>query len=331
MSASALPPPALVRGAAPWEDGRLEASVTIVTRDRLPEVLGCVRSVLAQQGCSIEVIVIDDGSTDGSAEGLSRRFDDVAVYRSQTPAGPAGQRNFAASVARGEFIFGIDDDAELIDPRTIADTIADFTAGPDIGAVAIPYLEREAGGAVTRFHHARSEEVEIVEQFVAAAYAVRREAFLTVGGYSGHLFYYGEERDLCVRLLQAGYLVRLGTAAPLEHRPCQLRQDELRAFHGRRNDALFAWQNVPARALPRHVAMTTMNGAIAAGRIAGGAYAKHMLRGMIQGWRDARLYRRHPVDLGTYRLSLQLRRRGPLSLPAAREQRMRHAAQRPAG
>ena len=83
--------------------------------------------------------------------------------------------------------------------------------------------------------------MHVVHAFVGAAHAVRRDVFLKVGGYREHFFFMGEEGDLCLRMMQAGYVTRLGRADPIYHLESSRRDLSRAGFSGRRNDILFAW------------------------------------------------------------------------------------------
>jgi hypothetical protein len=84
------------------------------------------------------------------------------------------------------------------------------------------------------------------------------------------------------------------------------------------DDSLFAWQNVPARAFPLHALRATANGAWAAYRVDRGRHAVPVFRGLIRSWREIRASERHPLDYPIYRLSIELRRQGPMPLELAR-------------
>jgi glycosyltransferase involved in cell wall biosynthesis len=92
-------------------------SVVIPTYNRARLVCSAVESVLAQTWPTVEIIVVDDGSTDHTLEALARFGDRIRVV-SQGNAGPAAARNRGACVARGEFIAFQDSD-DLWDPSKL--------------------------------------------------------------------------------------------------------------------------------------------------------------------------------------------------------------------
>lgn len=97
-------------------------SVMIVTHNGLPYLREAVDSVLAQSYTPLELILVDDGSTDGTAS-FARRLDGLVDYVRQPRAGIAAARNVAAARANGEFLTFLDSD-DLMRSHTIQ-TMAD--------------------------------------------------------------------------------------------------------------------------------------------------------------------------------------------------------------
>jgi GT2 family glycosyltransferase len=259
------------------------------------------------------VIVVDDASSDGTAEMVRREFPDVRLITNRESRGYITRRNEAAAVARGEVIFSIDDDAEFTSARTVEQTLREFDR-PRVGAVAIPFIEPHHGNHVSQ-PAPESDDCWITDTFKGTAHAVRRDAFLKLGGYRAGLVHQGEERDFSLRLLAAGYVVRAGRADAIHHYESPKRDHRRVDFYGRRNDILFAWHLVPAVALPLHLAGTTVNAVRSmwdAGRMTA------MCRGTVSGYAAGlrALGERHAVTLEVYRLHRLLKTRSPLPLRA---------------
>lgn len=297
-------------------DGEALCTVTVVitSRNRKDDLRTALRSAVSQS-VAPEVLVIDDGSSDGTAEMVRGEFPSVRLVRHDESLGLVVRRNEGARLATGSVIVSIDDDAEFSSERTLAQTLAEL-AHPLVGAVAIPYREPRKGNKV--FQHAgEGGEQFATDSFIGTAHAIKRELFLALGGYREQLIHQGEERDLCIRMLEAGYVVRLGRADVIVHHESPRRDRRRIEYYERRNDVLFAWHNVPMPALAIHLAATTINGMKAM------AHAQHparMLRGLFDGyvaccrrWRE-----RAPVSTDTYRLHRQLRKAGPLPLGCIR-------------
>jgi glycosyltransferase involved in cell wall biosynthesis len=287
------------------------ATVVVTTRNRRDELRRMLRSAV-EQSAGPEVLVIDDGSDDGTAAMVHREFPEVRLERSESALGLIAQRNRGAEMARAPIIVSIDDDAEFSSSRTVQQTLAEFD-DPRIGAVAIPFVNVRKGPEVLQ----RTPEPSgrwITASYIGTAHAVRREVFLEVGGYRPLLRQQTEEYELCLRLLDAGYVTRLGSADPIHHfeSPGQRRLDQLQ-FYDRRNNLLNVWYGVPMPYLPARLAQVILHTPLLARELGhGGAMARGLRAGLgtiIRGRAQ-----RKPVSRAAYRLDATLRRGGPLRL-----------------
>jgi glycosyltransferase involved in cell wall biosynthesis len=288
----------------------MKASIVITTRNRKEELRTVLRSALCQT-VQPEMIVLDDGSTDETSDMVRAEFPKVTLHRFERSRGLIVRRNNGARLAQGKVIFSIDDDAAFSTPRVLEQTLAEFDS-PRIGAVAIPYIEPQKGNRVLQRAPSR-DSLWVTDTFIGTAHALRRDLFLKLGGYREHFIHQGEEPDYCVRMLSAGYLVRLGRADVIYHNESPSRDFRRMDFYGRRNDILFAWHNVPLSRLPIHLVGTTINGIISAARA--GRFAR-MFRGILTGYGECvrHLHERRPVPGNIYRLSRKLKKAGPVPL-----------------
>jgi len=139
-------------------------------------------SIRAQTYRPLEIIVADDGSTDGTAAVMAGSGSEVR-YLFQPNAGPAAARNLGLSAARGEFVAFLDHD-DLWHPEKLARQMARFQARPDLDVCVthvrnfwIPELSEEAA----RYKdHRRSQAVP---GYTTATLLARRTLFDAVGGF----------------------------------------------------------------------------------------------------------------------------------------------------
>ena len=287
-----------------------EATVVITTKDRKEDLRAAVQSVLCQTA-NVEVLVMDDGSTDGTAEMVRSEFPSVRVHRSETSAGYIVRRNQGAELARGPIVFSIDDDAEFSTPHVVEQTLANFD-DPRIGAVAIPYIDVNRSSDV-RQEAPEAEDTYCTFSFRGTAHALRRDLFLDLGGYREHLVHQGEEIDYCVRMLDAGYVVRLGTSDVIHHHESPRRSFERMDYYGRRNAVFFVWQNAPQSHLLWMLfgtAINTIRTVIQRKRLI------QFVKGTLAGYKaclSGRVERR-PVEEKAYELFRALQQGGPFPL-----------------
>lgn len=161
-----------------------------------------------------ELIVVDDGSTDGSAD-CARAAGARLLFTAHPRSGPAVARNLGAVAARGEFLLFVDADV-LVTPHTVHHMIQAFRAEPSLTAVFGSYDARPASPNFISqyknlFHHfvhqaSRSDATT----FWSGCGAIRRSVFLDFGGFDTS---YGrpsiEDIELGYRLTTAGCAVRL--------------------------------------------------------------------------------------------------------------------------
>ena len=205
------------------------ATVVIATKNRCDDLRRAISSAIAQTA-KPEVIVVDDGSTDGTAEMVRAEFPGVRLECSNVSRGCIVQRNRGAFLASGEIIFSLDDDAQFSTVSVVEQTLKDFD-DPRIGAVAVPYVEPKK---TSRLMQSAPDAFGtwITNTFIGTAHALRRDLFLSLSGYREPLFHQGEEGDFTIRLLDAGYVVRLGRSDAIIHWESPIRDFQRMDFYG---------------------------------------------------------------------------------------------------
>ena len=162
-------------------------SVIVPAHNAAGTIGACLRSVLASDhDGEREVIVVDDGSTDGTptiAEQLGCR-----VIRQSTNGGPALARNAGAEAARGEVLIFVDADTEMR-----RDSIREALRAleePGVGAVTGMYEPEPLNGgffpayyAYFKYHAFTAHPVDRIHAFGAQCAAIRRDLFDRAGGF----------------------------------------------------------------------------------------------------------------------------------------------------
>ncbi|MEM1355068.1 MAG: glycosyltransferase [Planctomycetota bacterium] len=283
------------------------ATVVLATFNRKDELRKAIQSSL-DQTVPVEVIVLDDGSTDGTPDMVRAEFPQVRLYQDGVKLGPNRNRHRGIELATAPVVFPIDDDAQFLSPHTVEQTLGDFD-DPLIGVVAVPFHEVDED--VDKQAPPDTEHCYVSPRYIGCCVAMRREVFLSCGGYSRGQFNYGEESDLCLRMLANGFLCRLGRADKMSHHRSPVRDPNGQNFRMRRNAITRAWQNVPLILLiPAWSGLSLMYFRHKSKTFSRWATAKALGAGfaaIIGGQID-----RKPVSYKKYRVWMKYRKRDPL-------------------
>ena len=288
----------------------MKASIVIVTKDRKDDLRRAIASAIRQTE-PVEILVLDDGSTDGTSDMVRSEFPQVRLERTPKSLGCVSQRNRAALLCSAEIIFSIDDDAEFSTVHVVKQTL-DCFSHPRVAAIAVPYIEPHK--SKQEFQKAPDvDTIWVTDSFRGTSHALRRDVFLEVGGYREQIIHQGEEMDFCIRLLNNGFVVRLGYGDFVIHHETPKRDWRRMDFYGRRNDILFAWRNIPMPYLAAHLLATTVNGFTCAVRT---KRPLDMIRGTLSGyWGCVSNWNWHkPVSRATYLQHRLLKKCGPKRL-----------------
>ena len=190
-------------------------SVVIPNCNEGERLQATVHSLLAGCSTSLEIIVVDNGSTDGSADGIAcapTSTASVRVLRFDQRLGVAGARNTGARVARGDMLMF--SDGHVLFPPGWDGPLCAALAAPQVGMVA-PLLAGWPGqsfvpGAGQRWTSAHfhafewllptTTEPHPVPLLCGAVQAFRRETFAWLGGYDGGMVLWGmEDQEISLR------------------------------------------------------------------------------------------------------------------------------------
>lgn len=181
----------------------IEISTIIPTYNRAERLSEALQSVLVQGGVSQEVLVIDDGSTDETAELIHRQFPGV-LYKHTENSGPARARNIGVQAARGEWIAFLDSD-DLWLPGKLKAQLDFFSAHPDYEICQTEELWIRNGVRVNPMKKHKKHHGLIYKQCLAlciispSAVMMKKSLFEKVGGFN-ESFPVCEDYDLWLRI-----------------------------------------------------------------------------------------------------------------------------------
>jgi hypothetical protein len=199
----------------------------------------CLSSLLKSSYKDFEVILVDDGSVDGSLEIIQKflkKDKRLKLVRNKKNLGAAASRNKAIKVAKGEILVFLDNDTE-VDRDWLGELVKPLFGDKSIGAAQSLILDFEkrnliqmAGGLLMpqtgwllpfyqweKYQKVKNKlrEREIVA--ISASLAVRKEVFEKIGGFDEKEAVYTEDLDFCWRVWVAGYKIVLAPKSIVYH------------------------------------------------------------------------------------------------------------------
>ncbi len=190
----------------------LRFSVIVCTRNGRERIASCLQAIGRMTGGGFETWVVDDGSTDGTADFVEENFPWVLLLRLE-PGGLSNARNAGAAAAHGEVLAFTDDDCEP-DREWIVRLRMMFlkgghaaAGGPNLPPKPRAWEEAVICAAPGAPSHVMLDDEE-AEHLPGCNLAVTKAAFEAVGGFDPQFHAAGDDVDFCWRLRDAGF--RLG-------------------------------------------------------------------------------------------------------------------------
>ncbi len=247
-------------------------SVVVVSYNVRPFLDHCLRSLQrASQGGDVQIIVVDNASSDRSAEMVEERYPDVLLIRNRENIGFARANNLAFEKACGDFVLILNPDS-FVQEDTLSILAERLMRMPDVGAVgpkiilpdgrfeprsmrgfptpwaAFSYLT----GLSALFPRSRTfsrylltyldpESENDVGALSGCCMMVRKSILEALGGFDGDYFMYGEDLDLCYRIRKTGFRILYTPATKIVHfKGESTRRSEIdRDYHFQRAMKLF--------------------------------------------------------------------------------------------
>jgi GT2 family glycosyltransferase len=202
----------------------MDVSVIIVTRNTCALTRAAVQSVLdSRDSLAKEIIVVDNGSNDGTATALSREFPQVRFILSENNLGFARACNRAAKIARGEFLLLLNSDARPA-PDALEKATAWMRANPDCAVAGAQLLNADGSrqNSIANFPTLATELLNKsllrllwpekfpgkehifrapvdVQTIVGAFVFARKKIWDELGGLDERFFFFFEETDFCLQ------------------------------------------------------------------------------------------------------------------------------------
>jgi GT2 family glycosyltransferase len=218
--------------------GQPRTAAVVVNWNGGAQNVECLESLLAQGLAPGDVVFVDNGSVDGSAEEVERRFPGIVLLRNEENLGfgEGANRGAHEALARGAaLVFFVNNDVKL-PAGTVERLVRELGEESSLGIVGPRVLYKQEPGRVwcaggmltwkqnlsTLLGHGEPDGPEWkrtkdVDYVAGCALLVRKEVLDRVGLFDARYFAYMEDVDLCLRAREAGYGVRLVGEAAAYH------------------------------------------------------------------------------------------------------------------
>jgi GT2 family glycosyltransferase len=199
-------------------------AIVIVSFETRETLLEGLEALAREAGPAAEIVVVDNASSDGSAQAVRERFPRVRLVANAENVGFARASNQGARESRAPLLLFLQPRVGVVGPRTRSgDGAIQVSTGPDLSLFSEPGQRRLVRG-VARRDPAALAEAEVLhaaereaDWLSGACLMIRREAFDAVSGFDERFFLYEEDADLCRRVRAAGWRVVFTPAAEARH------------------------------------------------------------------------------------------------------------------
>lgn len=223
-------------------------TVNILSFNRKEELRHTLTKVYEQDYKNIEVIVVDNASSDGSAEMVEQEFPSVILIKLQKNIGIAGW-NRGFEIAKGEFVLVLDDDS-YPEEGCIKISIVEIVKDKNIGILSCSIFNTSYNSFETYDYSIENEY-----RFIGCGAIIRKDIFGKCGYFLDEIFIYVHEIEFCMRVLNNGYLVKFSPGAIVIHNQHKLnrefndraRLDLRKLFYSSKNILLILFLHFPLK------------------------------------------------------------------------------------
>ena len=225
----------------------MDLSVIIVNWNTKKLLENCLQSIFKfTRGINFEVIVIDNGSKDGSVEMVKQKFPKTKLIPNNQNLGFTKANNQGIKIAKGKYILLLNSDTHLIE-NSLFKLVKKAQALKNVGALGpqllnidktiqqsagffpnlpqvffwMTFIDDLPGGSILKPYHIDHDTFyhndRQVDWVTAAAILVPRNVIDKIGKLDEKIFMYGEEVDWCYRIKKAGYDVYFSPATKIVH------------------------------------------------------------------------------------------------------------------
>ncbi|HDP98012.1 MAG TPA: glycosyltransferase family 2 protein [bacterium] len=181
-------------------------SFILISYNRIEVLLECIASIKGQTYSDIEIVLVDNASSDGTAATIRRSHPDIRLICSEVNLGVPGARNLAIRHASGEIFAFIDDDCLIRDTEFASKLNLFFSKRDEVSILTfkiINYFTNKINRHEFPHRNKKLSDHEFeTSYFLGGANAIRRQVFESIGEFYSDYFYGFEELDFSFRAME---------------------------------------------------------------------------------------------------------------------------------
>lgn len=173
-------------------------ALLIATKNRVDDLLTTLSNCSSLAGKDCEIVVFDDGSTDGTSQRVAEKFPQITIHRNPISRGYLYCRNFMLNTTTADYAISLDDDAHFLSENPLAAMESHFTGNPDCGLIAFRIFWSKEKPSSLQTH----EKPMRVRGFVGCGHVWRMAAWRQIPNYPEWFVFYGEEEFAAYQLFR---------------------------------------------------------------------------------------------------------------------------------
>ncbi len=190
-------------------------SILISTKNRLADLAFTLHKIkyLLERN-DVEIVIYDDGSTDGTSEYVKQKFPDIQLQRNSVSKGYIFCRNKMLNETKAIYAISLDDDAHFLTENPLESISSYFEEHPKCGLLAL----RIYWGLEEPIATVSSEKAQQVQGFVGCAHVWRMSAWRNIPNYPEWFVFYGEENFASFQLFKKNWVIQYLPDVLVHHR-----------------------------------------------------------------------------------------------------------------
>jgi len=215
--------------------------IAIISKNRAGILPKAIDSAINQEYTPKEVFVFDDSSTDNTAE-LKKKYNNISWYFSEGNKGYLFARNMLLQTTDADYYCSLDDDSWFLNKNYLTKAVEFMNASPNVAVLAFKILSNDLTREIKR-----GNSIVETNTFIGCGHMLRVSAVRSVGYYAANPGYYGgEEKDLCIRLIDKGFSIYRFPDVEIWHDKASKPSDiPLQHRSAVCNDLVFMWRRTP--------------------------------------------------------------------------------------